>query len=369
MRQTEYPGVPQAYHKFQYPSPGYHLLRLQPEGPALRRPPRAPGVRPRHQQAGAVDGVVPRARRARPRARIRPGTWAVDRQGQALRLRASSKARGPPRRGGLDGPERRRDPEGRQSPFKFTIRTNQGNEERKKVAEIIQQRLKDVGVARGDPDHRVGRVRSRSSSRSAGSRRSCMGWGGGRRSRPVRALALRRRRGPDGLNHIHTRTPRSTRCSRTGRASCVRTERAQALPPLPGDPGRGPAVIFLYFRDALPAVASRVRGVEPAPGGDPLQLRPSGSCRDACSATRPASRGRPARWRPALRAPALAPGRSPSCIGITFISFMVIHLAPGEPVDLQTGRHAACRARPRPARRCASCTGSTSRCTSSTGTG
>ena len=31
-------------------------------------------------------------------------------------------------------------------PFTLTIRTNQGNEERKKIAEIIQQRLEEVGI-------------------------------------------------------------------------------------------------------------------------------------------------------------------------------------------------------------------------------
>ena len=53
MRQTEYPAFRKAYQKYRYPSGALHVLRLQPEGSALRRPPRAPGVRPRHRQAGA----------------------------------------------------------------------------------------------------------------------------------------------------------------------------------------------------------------------------------------------------------------------------------------------------------------------------
>ena len=37
-RQTEYPAFRKAYHKFRYPGERLHLLRLQPQGSALRGP-------------------------------------------------------------------------------------------------------------------------------------------------------------------------------------------------------------------------------------------------------------------------------------------------------------------------------------------
>ena len=72
---------------------------------------------------------------------IRPGSWAYTdkvprydyspEKAKALLAEAGWKDNG-------DGVLRDKDGK----PFSFTIRTNQGNEERKKVAEIIQQRLK-----------------------------------------------------------------------------------------------------------------------------------------------------------------------------------------------------------------------------------
>ena len=59
----------------------------------------------------------------------------------------------------------------------------------------------------------------------------------------------------------------------------------------------------------------------------------------------------------------------PLLLGITFVSFIVIHLAPGEPVEIQTGDMAERSSTRGLASRCARCTGSTSRCTCSTGTG
>ena len=58
----------------------------------------------------------------------------------------------------------------------------------------------------------------------------------------------------------------------------------------------------------------------------------------------------------------------PLLIGITFVSFLVIHLAPGEPADCQEGVSST-QSDAKSGSSCGSSTDSTSRCTSSTGTG
>ena len=62
------PGVREGVQQVSLPRRRLHLLRLQPQGSALRRPPRAPGPGPRHQQARPA-----RRRRAGARAPRPPG--------------------------------------------------------------------------------------------------------------------------------------------------------------------------------------------------------------------------------------------------------------------------------------------------------
>jgi ABC-type dipeptide/oligopeptide/nickel transport system permease component len=57
----------------------------------------------------------------------------------------------------------------------------------------------------------------------------------------------------------------------------------------------------------------------------------------------------------------------PMLLGITLVSFIVIHLAPGSPTDMQTMMNPKVLWRPRSG--CGSSTAWTSRCTSSTGIG
>ena len=163
-------------------------------------------------------------------------------------------------------------------PFTFTIRTNQGNDERKKVAEIIQQRSRSIGVHVEIQHHRVGRASSRSSSRSGDSRRSS--WAGAPAPTPTSTWSgTPRRRGPDELNHIAYANPEVDHLLEAGRASChagraackyyhrLQEMLAEDLP-----------MVFLYFRDALPVVAARVQGVEPGARRHPATTSPSGSC-------------------------------------------------------------------------------------------
>jgi peptide/nickel transport system substrate-binding protein len=52
-----------------------------------------------------------------------------------------------------------------------------------------------------------------------------------------------------------------------GRASCRREERKKYYDRFQEILAEDQPIIFLYFRDSLPAVASRVHGIEPSPNG------------------------------------------------------------------------------------------------------
>jgi peptide/nickel transport system substrate-binding protein len=74
-------------------------------------------------------------------------------------------------------------------------------------------------------------------------------------------------RGPDQLNHIGYANGEVDAALDTGRTTCVQAERVPFYHRIQRLLAEDQPVIFLYFRDALPAVASRVRGIEPAPAG------------------------------------------------------------------------------------------------------
>ena len=107
------------------------------------------------------------------------------------------------------------------SRFAFTILTNQGNDERKKVAEIIQQRLKrDVGVDGRHPGHRVGGASSRSYVKPRQFDAVILGTGDGRR--PDQYVVWHSSQtGPDQMNRTGYANPEVDRLA-GGRALLVR---------------------------------------------------------------------------------------------------------------------------------------------------
>ncbi|MBI2524538.1 MAG: peptide-binding protein [Candidatus Rokubacteria bacterium] len=264
LRQTEYPAFRKAYRKYRYPSSGYTYLGFN------LRDPRFADRRVRQAFAHAInkqeliDGVVlGMARDAT--GPLRPGTWPyTDRvrryphdpdKARALLAQAGWKDR--------DGDGLLEDKDGR--PFTFTIRTNQGNEERKKVAEIIQQRLKEVGVG---VEIQILEWSSflKEFIKKKRFEAIVMGWGVG--SDPDQYVVWHSSQmGPDQLNHISYANPEVDALLEAGRSSCVQQDRLRYYHRLQEVMAEDLPVVFLYFRDALPVVAARVRGVEPAPAG------------------------------------------------------------------------------------------------------
>ena len=73
--------------------------------------------------------------------------------------------------------------------------------------------------------------------------------------------------GPDELNHISFANAEVDELLEKGRASCHQEARVRYYHRLQEILAEEQPIVFLYFRDALPVVSSRVRGIVPAPNG------------------------------------------------------------------------------------------------------
>ena len=106
-------------------------------------------------------------------------------------------------------------------PFMFDLRTEQGNDEGRKVAEIIQRLAQGIGVQVGDPRHRVGGLL-----KEYMKKRNFEAHGPGLGDHaPIRISTrsgTRRKTGPDQLNRIGYANAEVDALLEKGRSTCVR---------------------------------------------------------------------------------------------------------------------------------------------------
>ena len=262
-RQTDYPAFRKAYNKFRYPANAYTYLGFN------LKDPRFADKRVRKAFAHAInkweliDGVLLGFGREAT-GPYKPGTWAYNGDvkrfahdmEEAQKLLAAAGWR-----------ERNNDgllvKNGR--PFIFELLTNQGNEERRKVAEIVQASLKQLGVG----------VEIRTIEWAAFLKEYIkkrrfeaiiLGWGIGQDPDQYE-IWHSSKTGPDDLNHISFADAEVDELLEKGRSSCHPAERLKYYHRLQEILAEEQPIVFLYFRDALPVVASRVRGVVPAANG------------------------------------------------------------------------------------------------------
>jgi peptide/nickel transport system substrate-binding protein len=262
-RQTEYPAFQKAFHRYRYVSNSYGYLGFN------LRDPRFQDKRVRHAMAHAInkqeliDGVL--LGLGRPAVGpYKPGTWWYKddmptfpfdpERAKALLAEAGWKTTNSEGILEKDG-----------QPFGFTIRTNQGNPVRQQTAEIIQRRLRAVGI-----DARIHIVEWAAFINTFIRKRDfeaiILGWGLG--LDPDQYLIWHSSQtGSEELNHISYRNPKVDALLEAGRRTFDQERRKAIYGELQDVLAEDQPVIFLYVPDALPVVSARVRGIEPAPAG------------------------------------------------------------------------------------------------------
>jgi peptide/nickel transport system substrate-binding protein len=262
-RQTDYPAFRKAYNKYPYAANIYVYLGLN------LRDPRFADRRVRQAFAHAInkreiiDGVrLGLAREAT--GPYKPGTWAYNpnvrtypydmAKARALLAEAGWKEKN------ADGVLVKNG-----QPFKFDLLSSQGSEEGKKVAEIIQASFKDLGI---QVDIRV--IEWAALLKEYIKKRNfeavMLAWGV-TPDPDQYDIWHSSKTSPDELNRIGYANPEVDELLEKGRQSCVEAERKKYYDRLQEVLAEDQPIIFLYFREELPVVASRVRGIMPAPIG------------------------------------------------------------------------------------------------------
>ena len=262
-RQTDYPAFRKAYNKYRYPSNGYTYFGFN------LRDPRFADKRVRQAFAHAInkteliDGVILGLGREAT-GPYKPGTWPYNPNvkryphdmAKARQLLAEAGWKDTDGDGILDKDGK---------PFAFELLTNQGNEERKKIAEITQASLRELGIA---VDVRVLEWAAflKEYIKKRRFEAIILGWGIGQDPDQYDVWHSTKT-GPDELNHIGFQNPEVDALLEKGRSSCVQQERKQYYDRLQEVLAEEQPIIFLYFRDALPVVATRVHGIQESPNG------------------------------------------------------------------------------------------------------
>ncbi len=261
-RQTEYPAFQKAFHRYRYLANAYGYLGFN------LRDPRFQDKRVRQAIAHAIDkqeiieGVL--LGLGRPAVGpYKPGTWWYKEdvktfpfdpeRAKVLLVEAGWK----PNSDGL------LEKHGRT--FSFTIRTNQGNAVRQQTAEIIQRRLRAVGM-----DVKIHVVEWAAFLNTFIRKRDfeaiILGWGLGLDPDQY-DIWHSSKTGPDQFNHISYANPKVDELLEAGRRTFNQERRKAIYGELQDILAEDQPLIFLYVPDALPVVSSRVRGIEPAPAG------------------------------------------------------------------------------------------------------
>jgi peptide/nickel transport system substrate-binding protein len=262
-RQTEYPAFQKAYNKFRYPGSGYTYLGFNLKDPRFADRRVRLAIAHAINKQELLDGVVLGLGRGAT-GPFRPGTWADNpnvkgvpydlKKAAALLAEAGWKTRNPEGLLVKDG-----------KPFTFELLTNQGNDERKKIAEIVQASLRDLGIG---VDIRIlewaALLKEHVKKRNFDA--MVLGWGTG--ADPDQYVVWHSSQtGPDELNHISYKNPEVDALLEAGRSSCVQADRARFYHRLHEVLAEDQPLVFLYWRDVMPAVSSRIFGVNPGAAG------------------------------------------------------------------------------------------------------
>ena len=262
MRQTEYPKFQKMFNKFRYTAFAYTYLGYNLVDPKFK------DVRVRQALTSAIDkneiidGIL-LGLGTPATGPYKPGTWFYNPQvptfpfdpEKAIALLAEA--------GWRLNAQGVQEKEGQ--PFEFTILTNQGNEVRVRTAEIIQRRLREVGVL----------VKIRTVEWAAFLKdfiekgrfeAVLLGWTTGQ-DPDVFDIWHSSKSNPGELNFIHYNNPEVDRLLEEGRHTFDQAKRKAAYFRFQEILAQDQPYTFLFVPDSLPAVSSRIHGIKPAPAG------------------------------------------------------------------------------------------------------
>ena len=150
-------------------------------------------------------------------------------------------------------------------PFKFTILTNQGNQQRLMTAQIVQQRLRQVGI-----DVKIRIVEWAAFLKEFVNKGNfevvMLAWSISQ-DPDMYDIWHSSKNKPGELNFIGFNNPEVDRLLIEGRSTFDMEKRKKAYFRIQEILADEQPYTFLYVPDSLPVVSSRIRGVEPAPAG------------------------------------------------------------------------------------------------------
>lgn len=261
-RQTNGPEFLARFNKYRYPASAYTYLGYNLRLPLFKDRRVRQAITCAINKEEIVQGVLFGMGQIA-HGPYKPGTWAykekVDDPGYdparaAALLREAGFVMGPDGILVKDG-----------KPFSFTIMTNQGNDQRLKCAQIIQRRLKKVGI---DVKIRVMEWASFLTNFIDKGRFEAvlLGWTIGQ-DPDLYDVWHSSKTGPKELNFIGFKDAELDRLIVEGRGTFDMATRKACYWGIQDILAREQPYTFLYVPDALPVVAARFRGIEPAPAG------------------------------------------------------------------------------------------------------
>jgi peptide/nickel transport system substrate-binding protein len=258
-RQTDYPAFKKSYSKFRYAANVYTYLGLNHQDPRFAdrrvRQAFAYAINKRDLIEGVRLGMAREAT-----GPYKPGSWVYNPKvrtypydpARAKKLLAEAgwttkNADGLLVKGG--------------QPFTFDLLISQGSDEGRKSAEIIQAQLREIGVG---VELRVLEWATFLKEHIKKHRfaAAAMAWGVGLDPDQY-SIWHSSQTGPDEFNFVSYKNAEVDALLEQGRRTCRQSDRKRIYDRLQEILAEDQPLIFLFFRDTMPAVSSRVRGIEP----------------------------------------------------------------------------------------------------------
>ena len=262
-RQTDTPDFKSRFNKYRYPASAYTYLGYNLRNPMFADKRVRQAITSAINKDEIIHGVLFGMGQVA-HGPYKPGTWAYNphvkdfdyNPGRAKQLLAQAGWKQVNSDGVLvkDG-----------KPFTFTILTNQGNDQRMKCAQIIQRRLKNVGI---DVKIRVLEFASLLTNfiDKGNFDALIMGWTISQ-DPDIFDVWHSSKTGPKELNFIGFKNKEVDRLIEEGRSTFDVEQRKRCYYRIQEILADEQPYTFLYVPDSLPVVSSRFRGIEPAPAG------------------------------------------------------------------------------------------------------